>query len=61
MKEFRTCPQCGYKHGFHIFFKETEGKLTIGLICPNCAQSYEPDWIVNNVTNPFAPKESKRF
>jgi len=40
--EFRTCPSCGYKDGFHVSFvpKET-GKLKLVLICPSCSARYD--------------------
>ncbi|MDH3999280.1 MAG: transposase [Desulfuromonadales bacterium] len=34
--EFKICPQCGYKDGFHSAFKR-EGQTTKWLfICPSC-------------------------
>jgi transposase-like protein len=34
--EFKVCPSCGYKDGFHSMFKK-EGGITKWLfICPSC-------------------------
>jgi hypothetical protein len=34
--EFKVCPSCGYKDGFHSMFKK-EGDVTKWLfICPAC-------------------------
>ena len=34
--EFKVCPSCGYKDGFHSMFKK-EGDVTKWLfICPSC-------------------------
>ena len=34
--EFKVCPACGYKDGFHSMFKK-EGDATKWLfICPSC-------------------------
>ncbi len=48
MKEFRVCAACGYGRGFHVFFRHKEGEMRIGLICPNCGQSYDTNWTVQN-------------
>ncbi|ADI73486.1 hypothetical protein Metev_0575 [Methanohalobium evestigatum Z-7303] len=48
--EFRICPNCGYKKGFHLCFKKTENsRFRIGLICPSCGQSYNIDWITSDI------------
>jgi len=39
--EFRTCPVCGYKDGFHSMFKK-EGDTTRWLfICPSCRKIFD--------------------
>ncbi len=40
--EFKVCPECGYKDGFHNVFeglKKTEA--TWLLICPQCSSMYD--------------------
>lgn len=52
-KEFRICTVCGYKRGFHVYFRDVEekgkGYTRIGLICPNCGQSYDLNWITTDI------------
>jgi hypothetical protein len=39
--EFKVCPECGYKDGFHTMFKK-EGNDTKWLfICPSCHQVFD--------------------
>ena len=59
MKEFRVCPACGYGHGFHVFFREGEGGVRIGLICPSCGPSYDPGWRVQLAEE--APRQGPVF
>jgi len=47
--ELRSCPACGYGRGFHVHFRKTEKGIRIGLICPNCGQSYDIDWLEKDV------------
>ncbi|WP_406657047.1 hypothetical protein V7O62_00455 [Methanolobus sp. ZRKC2] len=48
--EFRICTKCGYHRGFHVYFKKLqEGKAKIGLICPNCGQSFDIGWITSDI------------
>jgi transcription elongation factor Elf1 len=54
MAEFRICTTCGYRRGFHVHFRETaDSGVVIGLICPNCGQSYELGWREGDVTTPL--------
>ncbi|OGW38211.1 MAG: hypothetical protein A2Y97_08980 [Nitrospirae bacterium RBG_13_39_12] len=48
-QEFRVCPTCNYQKGFHVFFKNAKGKTRIGLICPNCGQSYDLGWLTTSI------------
>lgn len=50
MSEFRTCRVCGYGRGFHVYFRESEGGHKIGLICPQCGQSYDLGWLVSDLS-----------
>ena len=47
MEEFRVCPACGYGRGFHLFFRNKGKRMAIGLICPDCGQSFDPGWNVS--------------
>ncbi len=39
--EFKVCPTCGYKDGFHSMFKK-EGELIRWLhICPSCHDVFD--------------------
>jgi transposase len=39
-EEFKICPSCGYKDGFHSMFKK-EGDSTKRLfICPSCSRGF---------------------
>ena len=39
--EFKICPACGYKDGFHSMFKREDGILKWLFICPNCHQVFD--------------------
>jgi transposase-like protein len=34
--EFKVCPSCGYKDGFHSMFKKESGITKWLFICPSC-------------------------
>jgi len=39
--EFKICPSCGYKDGFHSMFRK-EGDITKWLfICPSCQSVFD--------------------
>ena len=40
MKEFRTCPTCGYGRGFHLSFEGDGDSFFLILICPDCGASF---------------------
>jgi len=61
VEEFRVCPSCGYERGFHVFLSAEEGGRTaIGLVCPNCGQSYGVGWITRDISG-GAPREGARY
>jgi hypothetical protein len=35
-EEFRICPSCGYKDGFHSMFKKDQDRVKWLFICPAC-------------------------
>lgn len=34
--EFKTCPSCGYKDGFHSMFRREGDVMLWHFICPSC-------------------------
>lgn len=34
--EFKICPACGYKDGFHSMLKKADDKFKWLFICPSC-------------------------
>lgn len=39
--EFRVCPECGYRGGFHSMFRK-QGETTRWLfICPSCNKIFD--------------------
>lgn len=55
--EFRICPKCNYKRGFHVYFKEiSEVKMKIGLICPSCGQSFDIGWVTSEINGLYVEK-----
>ncbi|MDP8236136.1 MAG: hypothetical protein P9M08_07115 [Candidatus Erginobacter occultus] len=40
-EEFRICPACGYKDGFHSMFKRTEAATKWLFICPSCHRIFD--------------------
>ena len=40
-EEFRICPACGYRDGFHSMFRK-QGQTTLWLfICPSCHKIFD--------------------
>ncbi len=45
--EFKVCPSCGYKDGFHSMFRK-EGNTTRWLfICPSCHDVFDIGFTVS--------------
>ncbi len=40
-EEFRACPNCGYRDGFHSMFKKEDGLVKWCLICPSCHDAFD--------------------
>jgi hypothetical protein len=40
-EEFRVCPSCGYKDGFHSMFKKEDGVIKWLFICPECHKIFD--------------------
>jgi hypothetical protein len=39
--EFRVCPSCGYKDGFHSMFRKEDGVTKWLFICPECHKIFD--------------------
>lgn len=49
--EFKICPSCGYKDGFHSMFKK-ENDITRWLfICPSCHEVFDIGLTAGSVTD----------
>lgn len=55
--ELDSCPQCGYRSGFHVAFRRRERDLAVFLVCPGCAARFAVgEWIVpTGELRPFDP------
>lgn len=45
--EFKICPTCGYKDGFHSMFKKEEKSTKCLYICPSCHNVFDIGHTVN--------------
>lgn len=39
--EFKVCPLCGYKDGFHSMFKKEGDSVRWLFICPSCHEVFD--------------------
>lgn len=39
--EFRVCPECGYRDGFHSMFRKQGETIRWLLICPSCHKLFD--------------------
>ena len=39
--EFRVCPECGYRDGFHSMFRKQGETTRWLLICPGCHKIFD--------------------
>lgn len=39
--EFRVCPLCGYKDGFHTMLRKRENDVEWLFICPACHEIFD--------------------
>lgn len=39
--QFKTCPTCGYRDGFHSMFKREAGIIKWLFICPACHDTFD--------------------
>jgi len=60
MKQFRICPACGYKRGFHVYLIQDDRGGRLGLICPSCGASYDPGLEPKNIGS-FHPPRGEDF
>jgi transcription initiation factor IIE alpha subunit len=48
--EFKICPSCGYKNGFHSMFRK-ESDITQWLfICPSCHSVFDIGYTLEYIT-----------
>ncbi len=40
-EEFRICPDCGYRDGFHSMFRKEDSVMKWLFICPSCHKVYD--------------------
>ena len=45
-EEFRICPSCGYKDGFHSVFRKKEEVTQWLFICPACHLMFDIGYTV---------------
>lgn len=41
--EFRICPVCSYRDGFHTMLRRENGEVKTIYICPSCHELFEVD------------------
>ena len=46
--EFRVCPVCGYKDGFHSMLKKDGEKIKWMFICPSCHEIFDIGYTVED-------------
>lgn len=39
--EFKVCPSCGYKDGFHSMLKKEKDRFRWLFICPSCHEVFD--------------------
>ena len=61
--EFKVCPVCGYKDGFHSMFRR-EGESTKWMfICPSCHSVFDPGFTLEGLLPPKSsdPAQARSF
>ncbi|WP_136806809.1 hypothetical protein [Desulfosediminicola flagellatus] len=48
-EEFRSCPTCGYRDGFHSMFQRTEEGIKWLFICPSCHDTFDLGFTVDQM------------
>ena len=46
-KEFKNCPTCGYRDGFHSMFKRIDKEIQVFCICPSCHDVFDVNLTLN--------------
>jgi len=39
--EFKNCPTCGYRDGFHSMYKRMNNNIRVFSICPSCHDVFD--------------------
>jgi hypothetical protein len=47
--EFKICPICGYKDGFHTMLKKDKDNMKWLFICPSCHEIFDIGYTIKNV------------
>ncbi|WP_022664914.1 hypothetical protein [Desulfospira joergensenii] len=50
-EEFKICPSCGYKDGFHSMLKKEGGKVKWMFICPSCHEVFDIGYRIEDFHN----------
>ena len=40
-EEFKICPTCGYRDGFHSMYKRLDDEILVFSICPSCHDVFD--------------------
>jgi len=48
--EFRVCPICGYKDGFHTMLKQDKEMVKWLFICPSCHEIFDIGYTLEGPT-----------
>ena len=49
--EFKVCPLCGYKDGFHSAFKKEQEVTKWLFVCPSCHATFDIGYTVTGGTD----------
>jgi ssDNA-binding Zn-finger/Zn-ribbon topoisomerase 1 len=60
MEELRECPTCGYTRGFHVSFRQEDGRFRVIFICPECGSSFDIDIFEDRIKK-LQPRRGKDY
>jgi hypothetical protein len=46
-KEFKICPTCSYRDGFHSMYKRIDDEIRVFSICPSCHDVFDVNLSLN--------------
>jgi len=50
-EEFRICPECGYKDGFHTMLKQSHDRVKWLFICPSCHEIFDIGYTIKSLND----------